>query len=473
MESDNNKIQPKRSRYVILVRRGFEQNWVIYDKQDKLLATLHYFFRHNKVTSIKDLRNIIAAYVWNNCQVAKRISQLALQYVQEMGEPRTIIDHDAIVNTLCLSKDSKHLLVGGCNLISSWNMENPNAPYKEGSGFPASGTNSWIYVTSLSMSNDNCYCALGGYDAYIFNQRGVVQLWDMSNAHQEMRKKQDNLIQSAQVNIVNFNADSCYLLAGSQDHTITLWDVGNKINPQQLTILASDSDIQSAVFSNDSNYIVAGGWQNVTIWNVHDKHKPQVLRSFKAHEGSVQTIALDPRSNYMCTGSHRVTSDRSQETIKLWDITDQKNPKVCDKAFSIKPPDVLAITYSSDGEYVATRTKVASYVWKKNKDDSLTCLGRFDSHKGTSPALCIARSGRYLASSIPNTQAVGVSDFSELEWIENKAGLGHYLLLQELIAEKASGGKPYALTHPQLREIFDSLPNNIRFALQKYQYVEC
>jgi WD40 repeat protein len=84
------------------------------------------------------------------------------------------------------------------------------------------------------------------------------------------------------------NSDSKYIVSGSLDFTVRIWNIEEK---QQETVFEGHSSlITSLTITSDSKYIVSGSDdKSVRVWDVKEKRQTAVL---KGHTSDVISVAI-------------------------------------------------------------------------------------------------------------------------------------------------------------------------------------
>ena len=113
---------------------------------------------------------------------------------------------------------------------------------------------------------------------------------------------------SSYVNSVCFSADGNFILSGSSDNSIKLWD---RISGALLKSFEGHSgSVRSVCFSADGNFILSGSNdRSIKLW---DRISGALLKSFKGHYDSVNSVCFSADGNFILSGSN-------DNSIKLWD----------------------------------------------------------------------------------------------------------------------------------------------------------
>ena len=111
---------------------------------------------------------------------------------------------------------------------------------------------------------------------------------------------------------VAVSPDGRFIVSGSADHTVKVWDAGDGRLLRSLEGHTYHS-VNAVAVSPDGRFIVSGSNdQTVKVW---DAASGRLLRSLEGHTGAVNAVALSADGRTIVSGS----SDR---TLKVWDAHD-------------------------------------------------------------------------------------------------------------------------------------------------------
>ena len=118
---------------------------------------------------------------------------------------------------------------------------------------------------------------------------------------------------SGSVNSVAISLDGEILASGSDDRTVTLWNL--KTGKKIFTFIGQAQEVYSVAISPDSKTLVSGSFdQKITSWNLR---KNEFIRTFfylnspYSHSGFVYSVAFSPDGKIIASGS-------ADKTIRLW-----------------------------------------------------------------------------------------------------------------------------------------------------------
>ncbi|KAM0480286.1 hypothetical protein ACHAPX_004117 [Trichoderma viride] len=183
-------------------------------------------------------------------------------------------------------------------------------------------------IYSIAFSHDSKFILSGSIN-------GTVMLWD-STTGDCLRTFQGH---KGHVASVAFSHDSTILASGSGDNTIKLWD---SITGECLrTFQGHKSFFTSVAFSHDSK-ILASGLSDKTI-KLWDSATDECLRTFQGHKGHVASVAFSHDSTILASGS-------DDKTIKLWDSINGE----CLRTFQGHKGHVASVAFSHDSKVLAS-----------------------------------------------------------------------------------------------------------------------
>jgi WD40 repeat protein len=118
---------------------------------------------------------------------------------------------------------------------------------------------------------------------------------------------------TASVNCIAISSDGQTLASGSQDRTVSLWNL--KTGKRTFTFFGQAGEVHTVAISPDSQMLVAGGFDNkITSWQLNTK---ALLRTFfyqnspYSHSGFVSSLAFSRDRKILASAS-------GDKTIRLW-----------------------------------------------------------------------------------------------------------------------------------------------------------
>ncbi|KTW30147.1 hypothetical protein T552_00625 [Pneumocystis carinii B80] len=170
-----------------------------------------------------------------------------------------------------------------------------------------------------------------------------------------------------------------FLLTGSRDQTIKLWNILNLKDSIRsvYTRKAHEKDINALDISYDNKIFVSAS-QDKTC-KVWDLYNGEVLGVLKGHKRGVWTVKISQYEKTAITGS----ADRS---IKLWNLSDYS----CLKTFEGHTNSVLKVLFVSYGQQIiSSGSDGLIKLWTTKTSE---CVATLDNHTDRVWSLCISSS---------------------------------------------------------------------------------
>lgn len=164
---------------------------------------------------------------------------------------------------------------------------------------------------------------------------------DVNLEENENRECQyDTLVgHSGPVYSLSFNSDQQWLLSGSEDATVRLWNVNNLDNV--VVYKGHQYAVWDVCFSpSDYMFATASHDRTARLW-VTDRITP--VRVLAGHLSDVECVKFHPNCNYVATGS-------SDKTVRLWDVQSGE----CMRMFIGHYGAINTLAFSHDGRYLAS-----------------------------------------------------------------------------------------------------------------------
>jgi len=229
-------------------------------------------------------------------------------------------------------------------------------------------------ITSVAVSFDSKYIVSGSKDGYI-------RLWDIKT------KKLLYLFKGhlKAVTSVAISYDSKYIVSGSRDKTVKLWDIQTR--KLLYTFKGHSNDITSVAVSRDLRYIVSGSRDSsVRLWDIKSG---KVLYIFKGHKDIVSSVAVSFDSKYIVSGSW-------DKTVKVWEL---KTKKLL-YTFKGHKDIVSSVALSCDSKYIISGSWDKTVkVWER---ESKKLLNTFYDHDDIVTSVAVSLDDRYIISGSKN-----------------------------------------------------------------------
>jgi WD40 repeat protein len=187
------------------------------------------------------------------------------------------------------------------------------------------------HIISVVFSPDGRYVLSGSWD-------NTIRLWDVTTGR-EIKTFSGH---SNEVRSVAFNPDGRQVLSGSDDNTVKLWDVatGREIR----TFSGHEDAIYSVAFSPNGRQVLSGSNDNtVKLW---DTATGREIRTFFGHSSYINSVVFSPNGKQVLSGS-------DDNTIKLWDATTGREIRT----FSGHEDDIYSVAFSPNGRQVLSGSR--------------------------------------------------------------------------------------------------------------------
>eukprot|EP00759_Apiculatamorpha_spiralis_P049846 PhF_6_TR44489/c3_g1_i3/m.68513 len=110
------------------------------------------------------------------------------------------------------------------------------------------------------------------------------------------------------VKSVAISTDSKYIVSGSEDKTVRVWELTHPSTSSSIVLSAHTDYVNCVCISNDSIYIVSGSDDTtVLVWNLVTRH---VVLSLTGHIEGVKSVAISSDAQFIVSGGDR--------TIRVW-----------------------------------------------------------------------------------------------------------------------------------------------------------
>lgn len=167
-------------------------------------------------------------------------------------------------------------------------------------------------LRALVMDSKGEYVYTGGYDKKLFK-------WNFQTGESKLLTRHNHLITSLAI-----SNDSRYLISGSADYSIRLFDLETEELVQ--TYLGHTDDVEFATFTSDDKYIISTSNQHdgrVLVWDVNSG---KIMVEFTEHKSSVKSV---------WTFGNKVFSSDNDGNVYVWNIEtgrviDNLGPYDCD-----------------------------------------------------------------------------------------------------------------------------------------------
>ncbi|KAF5347993.1 hypothetical protein D9757_014686 [Collybiopsis confluens] len=211
-----------------------------------------------------------------------------------------------------LYQSTPHLYISGCALLPEESILKRNMLISKRICVKAEGNEMhWKQgrhviqteseIDSVSFSPDGQYIVCGSND-------GTVKIWNVQTGHLVGKPYQGH---ASSASSVAFSPDGQYVISGSYDSTLKMWNAQTG-QPIQMPFSGHSNSITSVVFSPNGQQVASGSDDTtVRIWDVYTGK--EVCHPLQGHTDSITMVAVSPDGQYVASGS-------DDTTVRVWSI---------------------------------------------------------------------------------------------------------------------------------------------------------
>jgi WD40 repeat protein len=160
-----------------------------------------------------------------------------------------------------------------------------------------------------------------------------------------------------------FSPDGRFLVSGSQDETLRIWDLSSFKTEKTISKLGSAAT--SLCFSPDGSFLAIGQYEYLKIYRTKNwklKTKKKAFLSF------IENLAICPDSNKIAASSWK------DKSLSIFNFPDLTNEKILNETTWTD-----AISFSQDGKFLASGSHANSIkIWDSNSGN---LLNQFQNHE--------------------------------------------------------------------------------------------
>ncbi|OMJ65263.1 hypothetical protein SteCoe_38664 [Stentor coeruleus] len=226
-------------------------------------------------------------------------------------------------------------------------------------------------VNSVAITSDNRFVVSGSYD-------NTVRVWNL------LEKRQEAVLEG-HTSGVNTTIGSWY-----QEHIEGNVQVWNLVEKRQEAVLKySVSGLNSIAITSDNRFVVLGSDDDntVRVWSLLDKRQEAV---FEGHTSGVNSVAITSDNRFVVSGSY-------DNTVRVWNLLEKRQEAVLEG----HTYEVNSVAISSDNRFVVSGS--GSWISHDNTVRVWNLLEKqqeavFEGHTSGVNSVAIASDNRFVGS---------------------------------------------------------------------------
>ncbi|CAE6498790.1 unnamed protein product [Rhizoctonia solani] len=228
-------------------------------------------------------------------------------------------------------------------------------------------------IESMIFSHNGAYVICGSWDY-------TIRVWDAYSGQMVSRPFVGH---SGSVTAISVSLDGTKIISGSADGTVRVWEM--QTGRLVFVLIVDTNNVRSVTFSPNHSFIVCCHGEKVQVW---DSQTGQSLLPPFSHESSVFSIAISPDSTYIAAGL-------DTGTIQIWNLT---SGQAVSELFTGGWLRVDTLAYSSDGTRIISYSDGEGILCLIDAQSALTPPSSLPSHTEPILSFDISSNGERIAS---------------------------------------------------------------------------
>ncbi|TVS10004.1 MAG: hypothetical protein EA424_26065, partial [Planctomycetaceae bacterium] len=221
----------------------------------------------------------------------------------------------------------------------------------------------------------------------VYEQPGMTQPrnWEWGHLRYLSQLAEHTLDAHSRVECVMYSPDARYVIAGTVDGRVRIWDAETY---RELAVLTHGAPVRAVAMTKDGSYLATGGagLGDIKLWKLGPEAKQHVLaRTLSGHRDAVLSLSFSPDQQRLLSGSQ-------DETARVWDWVNGAERGALRGHFG----PVWSARFSPDGQRIVTAGDDGTVrVWSSSER---TLITRFPGHQGAVYAAAFSPDGNLIAS---------------------------------------------------------------------------
>ena len=188
------------------------------------------------------------------------------------------------------------------------------------------------------------------------------------------------------VNSIAMTADSRFIVSGSDDNSVRVWSIPQRI--EVFALVGHTSEVTAVAVSTDCRLVASSSAdRTIKIWDFQERIEKCTL---SGHTGAVRSVVMDSECRFIVSGS-------DDSTIRMWDIQQQR--ELCTLAGHTGSVLCLALARSNDFIFSGSADATIKLWNIQNKKAECTLAG----HTGKVLSLSVSPDSMFLVSGSADT----------------------------------------------------------------------